>query len=75
MQITSGRLNSYYYKRMISLGFIKKEYAIEGTELTVIWGTPGKPQRPIRVKVARTPYMNLENNKEIDLESIPRYQG
>lgn len=73
--ISSGRLNSYYYKRMISLGFIKKEYAIEGTELTVVWGTPGKKQKLIRAKVARTPYMNLENNRDIDVASIPRYQG
>lgn len=73
--ISTGRLHSVYYQRMISLGFIEKEYAVEGKELTVIWGTPGTPQKAIRVKVARTPYMNLDNNKEIDVESIPRYQG
>lgn len=73
--ISTGRLNSIYYHRMISLGFIDKEYAEEGCELIVIWGTPGTPQKEIRVKVVRTPYMNLENNKEIDVESIPRYQG
>lgn len=73
--ISTGRLNSYYYRRMISLGLkIKREYAIEGTELTVIWGTPGKPQKPIRVKVVRTPYLDLENNKDIDVNKIPRYQ-
>lgn len=73
--ISAGRLNSVYYRRMISLGFIDKEYAVEGKELTVIWGTPGTPQKPIRVKVARTPYMNQENNKEIDVETIPHYKG
>lgn len=72
--ISSGRLNSYYYQRMISLAFIKPEYAVEGKELTVVWGTPGKPQKEIRVTVARSPYMNLENNKEIDVNEIPRYQ-
>ncbi|UWG98895.1 aminomethyl transferase family protein [Dehalobacter sp. DCM] len=72
---SAGRLNSVYYRRMISLGFIDKEYAVEGKELTVIWGTPGTPQKAIRVRVARTPYMNLENNKEIDVETIPCYQG
>ncbi len=71
--IYSGRLNSYYYQRMISLAFIKSEYAIEGKALTVVWGTLGKPQKEIRVTVARTPYMNLENNKEIDVNDIPRY--
>lgn len=73
--ISSGRLNSYYYRRMISLGFIDREYAAEGTELTLIWGTPGKPQKEIRVKVARTPYMDLENNKDIDVDSIPKVNG
>lgn len=72
---SAGRLNSVYYQRMISLGFIDKEYAVEGKELTVIWGTPGKPQKSIRVKVARTPYMSLENNKEFDVETIPHYQA
>ncbi|WKY45233.1 aminomethyl transferase family protein [Eubacteriaceae bacterium ES2] len=71
--ISSGRLNSYYYRQMISLAFISPEYAVEGKELTLIWGTPGKPQTEIRVKVARTPYMNLENNKEIDVNEIPHY--
>jgi len=73
--MSSGRLNSVYYQRMISLGFIDKEYAVEGKELTVIWGTPGTPQKEVRVTVARTPYMDLENNKGIDVEAIPHYQG
>lgn len=72
---STGRLHSVYYHRMISLGFIDKEYAREGQELTVIWGTPGTPQKKVRVKVVRTPYMNLENNKEVNVENIPRYQG
>ena len=73
--MSSGRLNSVYYQRMISLGFIQKEYAVEGKALKVLWGTPGKPQKEIRVTVARCPYMNLENNKAVDVESIPHYKG
>lgn len=72
---SAGRLNSVYYRKMISLGFIDKEYAVEGKELSVIWGTPGTPQKKIRVKVVRTPYMDLENNNEIDVEKIPHFQG
>lgn len=71
---STGRLHSVFYRKMISLGFIDKEKAVEGKEYTVIWGTPGTPQVPIRVKVVRTPYMNLINNKEIDVETIPHYQ-
>ncbi|MCD8363775.1 MAG: hypothetical protein LUC98_12610 [Lachnospiraceae bacterium] len=70
-----GRLNSIYYRRMISLGCIEKEYAEEGKELTLVWGTPRTRQMEIRVKVARCPYLTLENNKDIDVSSIPRYQG
>lgn len=39
--ISSGRVVSYYYNAMISLGFIEKKYAVEGMELTLIWGTRG----------------------------------
>ena len=72
---STGRLNSVYYRRMISLGFIDREYAVEGKGLMVIWGTPGTPQKEIRVTVARVPYMDLENNNAIDVATIPRYQG
>lgn len=70
---SAGRLNSVYFRKMISLGFIDKEYAVEGKELSLIWGTPGTPQKTVRVTVARTPYMNLENNKDIDVETIPHF--
>lgn len=73
--ISSGRLNSYYYKRMISLGFIDRKYAMEGTELAIVWGQPGREQKLIRAVVARTPYMDLENNRDTNVESIPRFQG
>ena len=72
---SAGRLNSIYYRKMISLGFIDKDYAVEGKELTVIWGTPGTPQKPIRVKVVRTPYVNMENNKNVDVETIPHFEA
>ena len=39
--ITSGKIISYTYNSMISLAFISAEYAKEGTELEILWGTPG----------------------------------
>ena len=70
--ISSGRVVSYYYNAMISLGFIEKKYAVEGTDLTLIWGTPGNPQMPIRVKVARYPYnKEFVRNQDVDVEKIP----
>lgn len=60
--ISSGRTASQYFHRMISLGFIEPEYAAIGTELILIWGTPGSPQKEVRVKVERFPYLNLSRN-------------
>ena len=72
--ISSGRIISYYYNSMISLGFIDPAYAKEGTELIAIWGTPGTRQMPIRVKVAKFPY-NAEfvRNEKRDVQKIPHY--
>jgi glycine cleavage system aminomethyltransferase T len=68
---STGRINSVYYRRMISLGFIDKRYAAEGTQLTVLWGRPGTPQKEIRVTVGRYPYFDLTNNNAVDVSAIP----
>lgn len=74
--ISSGRTVSYYYNRMISLGFIDPAYAEEGTELTLLWGTPGTPQKEIRVTVVRFPYLGDEfvRNEDRDVSTIPHYE-
>lgn len=57
---------------MISLAFIEKEYAVEGNEVVLLWGTPGNPQKEIRAKIAQFPYYNEEYRNEIfDTEKIP----
>src|SRR5699024_8284949 len=72
--MSSGRIVSYNYNSMISLGFIDPAYAKEGTELTLIWGTPGTRQMSIRVKVAKYPYnSDLISNQKKDVEEIPHY--
>lgn len=68
--ISAGRTHSIYYRRMISIGFIDKDAAIEGKDLKLLWGRPGTSQKEIRVKVARYPYVDLENNKDIDVTKI-----
>lgn len=74
--ISSGRIISYHYNSMISLGFIDPAYAKEGTELTLIWGTPGTRQAEIRVKVAKFPYNgDFIRNQDKDVEEIPRYSA
>ena len=72
---STGRIYTIYYKKVISLGFVEPEYAQEGTEVTVIWGKPGERQVPIRAKVARFPYLDLVDNRNYDVETIPHYQG
>lgn len=74
--ITTGRVISYNYNSMISLAFIKPEYAKEGTDVTIIWGTPGTPQREIRAKVANYPYnSDLIRNEDKDVETIQHFNS
>jgi glycine cleavage system aminomethyltransferase T len=63
--VTSGRSPAFLEKRMISLAFIDKEYAAEGTELTVLWGGLDSPKIEIRARVAQFPYYRgpLRNEK------------
>lgn len=71
--ITTGRIISYNYNSMISLGFIDPDYTKEGTELTILWGTPGTKQMKIRAKVAKHPYnSDFIRNENKDVEDIPR---
>lgn len=70
--MTAGRTHDYYHQKMISLAFIDKDYAIEGKELIIVWGTPGAPQVEIRATVAQFPYYNEEyRNETFDVEKIP----
>src|SRR5699024_316575 len=74
--MSAGRIVSYNYNSMISLGFIDPEFAKEGTELTLVWGSPGTRQMDIRVKVVRYPYNNdYVRNQKKDVEEIPHYDN
>jgi hypothetical protein len=41
---------------MISLCVISSGHATPGTEVTVVWGRPGTPQRDVRATVAALPF-------------------
>ncbi len=70
--VSAGRTHDFYHNRMLSLAFIAREDAIEGKELTVIWGDNGGTQMPIRAIVAAFPYYNGEyRNETFDVEKIP----
>lgn len=73
--ITSGKIISYTYNSMISLAFISAEYAKEGTELEILWGTPGTRQMKVRAKVARFPYnQDYIRNEKRDVSDIPVFE-
>ncbi len=71
---SSGVLYDGYYKATISQCVIDPEYNELGKEVTILWGTAGTRQIPIRAKVARYPYLDLPANRDYDIDSIPRYE-
>lgn len=66
--ISSSRCYSYFFREMLSLAVIDVEHAELGSEVTVIWGDPGRRQKAIRATVAKTPYKT--DNRRVDLASV-----
>ena len=64
--VTSGRMYSWHYKKMISLCSLPAELAVEGTEVAIPWGDPGTRQKEVRAKVTRYPMVD-ERNEDIDV--------
>lgn len=54
--ISTSRGYSYFFREMLSLCVIDVDQAMLGTEVTLIWGNPGTPQKEIRATVAPAPY-------------------
>lgn len=70
--VSTGKTYAFYEQRMVSLACIDNEYAKEGTQVSVLWGTVGTPQIELRATVARFPYYNGEfRNETFDTEKIP----
>lgn len=67
--ITTSRTYSYYFRKVLSLCTIDIEYSKPGTAVTVVWGDPGSPQKPIRATVARAPYKT--DKRRTDLTALP----
>jgi vanillate/3-O-methylgallate O-demethylase len=70
--ISTGRVMDYHYRCMLSLAFIDAEHEVIGTELTLLWGTPGTPQREIRVTASKFPFHDAVPNRLRDVATIPR---
>jgi glycine cleavage system aminomethyltransferase T len=74
--VSSGRMQSHYYRTMISLCSIDVDHSALGSQVTVVWGEPGTRQKAVRATVARFPYLDENRNERIDVSSIPcRAQG
>jgi len=54
--VSTSRCYSYFFREMLSLCVLDLPLCVPGTEVTVVWGRPGTPQKPIRATVAPAPY-------------------
>lgn len=70
--VSTGRMIAWYYREMISLCSIEREFAEEGTEVWVVWGNEGMRQKKVRAKVARYPYFDVDRNQNVDVSLIPQ---
>ena len=67
--VSTSRGYSYYFRQMLSLCPIDVEFSETGTQVAVIWGEPGHPQKEIRAIVAPAPYK--KDNRKVDIHNLP----
>jgi vanillate/3-O-methylgallate O-demethylase len=65
---STSRVYSSYLRQMISLCVIDRHLTEPGTEVKVVWGDRGGPQREIRATVAKLPFK--EDKRRIDVSKI-----
>ncbi|WP_220187313.1 hypothetical protein [Pseudonocardia pini] len=63
--VATSRGYSHWFRRMMSLCPIDVAYAEPGTEVTVVWGNPGDPEKAIRATVASAPYKPNQNTADL----------
>ncbi|KXX54223.1 glycine cleavage system protein T [Rhodococcus sp. LB1] len=66
--VATSRGYSYYFRQMLSLATVDVDHAEIGTEVHVLWGKPGGPQKAIRATVASAPYK--KDNRKLDLHQV-----
>ena len=54
--VATSRGYSYWFRKTLSLATLDVSSAEIGSELTVVWGNPGDPEKRIRARVAAAPY-------------------
>lgn len=62
---------SYYFRKMISHCVIDTEFSVPGTEVEVVWGQPGHPQKKIRALVCKSPYKT--DRRRDNVAELPSY--
>ena len=63
--ISTSRCYSYYFRQMLSLCVLDVGLCEPGTEVSVIWGRPGMPQKAIQATVAPAPYKKDKRRAEL----------
>ncbi len=66
--VATSRGYSYYFRKMISLCTIDIAHSEPGTQVVVVWGNPGEPQKNIRATVAPAPYK--KDNRRSNLSAV-----
>jgi vanillate/3-O-methylgallate O-demethylase len=66
--VSTSRCYSYYFRKMLSLCVLDVQQCAPGTEVTVVWGRPGTPQKAIRATVAPAPYK--KDNRRADVSQL-----
>lgn len=69
---STSRGYSAYFRQMLSLCTIDLEHSNPGTEVTLVWGSPGSTQRNIRAVVQRAPYK--DDRSRVNFASLPAYR-
>jgi glycine cleavage system aminomethyltransferase T len=54
--ISSSPGYSYFYRRVLSLSYIDIAFSTPGTQVELVWGQPGGPQKTVRATVHPAPY-------------------
>ncbi|MPT49005.1 MAG: aminomethyl transferase family protein [Sphingobium sp.] len=68
---STSRCYSYHFREMLSLCVIDPALAAPGTQVDIVWGASGGPQKIIRATVAPAPYK--PDNRKIDVHALPSY--
>ena len=63
--ISTSRCYSYYFRQMLSLCVLDVGLCEPGTEVSVVWGRPGMPQKAIQATVAPAPYKKDKRRTEL----------